>query len=332
MPRPTARVLALLELLQAGGTHPAEGLAQRLGVDERTVRRYVAHLQELDVPVRAVRGRHGGYRLAAGYRLPPLMLTDEEAVAVLFSLDAVRRDADLALAPGAVTGAAAKVRRVLPGPLLERVESLERSVQVPPPAGAPAGRPAEHDPPGTGLLLLLAAAVRDRHPVALQYTDRHGRRTARTVEPLGLIAHARRWYLAATDRTPGTEGEQRTLRVDRIGLPRVLTGSFPVPERLEPAAMVLDSLARTPWQHEVVVRVQGELEDLAERLPAGLATLEQVEDDTVRLTLRAERLDWVPALLAGLDRAIEIERPAALRDLVRELADRLLAGSGPAPV
>ncbi len=83
MPRPTARVLALLELLQSGGTRTVGDLADRLGVDERTVRRYVAHLLELDVPVESVRGRYGGYRLGAGYRLPPLMLTDDEAVAVL---------------------------------------------------------------------------------------------------------------------------------------------------------------------------------------------------------------------------------------------------------
>jgi len=83
MTRPTARVLALLELLQAGGTHTVGELAGRLGVDERTVRRYVTHLTDLDIPVRSVRGRYGGYQLAPGYRMPPLMLTDDEAVAVL---------------------------------------------------------------------------------------------------------------------------------------------------------------------------------------------------------------------------------------------------------
>src|SRR4051812_39750274 len=91
MARPTARVLALLEILQAGGTHTAGDLAERLDVDERTVRRYVAHLIELDVPVWSERGRYGGFRLAAGYRMPPLMLTDEEALAVVFGLIAGRR-------------------------------------------------------------------------------------------------------------------------------------------------------------------------------------------------------------------------------------------------
>src|SRR5690242_17140525 len=86
MTRPTARVLTLLEILQNGGTHTAATLAGRLGVDERTVRRYVEHLLDLEIPVEAVRGRYGGFRLAPGFRMPPLMLTDEEALAVLLGL------------------------------------------------------------------------------------------------------------------------------------------------------------------------------------------------------------------------------------------------------
>jgi predicted DNA-binding transcriptional regulator YafY len=92
MARPTARVLALLEILQAGGTHTAADLAERLDVDERTARRYVEHLVDLDVPVWADRGRYGGFRLAAGYRMPPLMLTDGEALAVVLGLVAARGD------------------------------------------------------------------------------------------------------------------------------------------------------------------------------------------------------------------------------------------------
>src|SRR5437899_347344 len=108
MTRPTARVLALLEILQSGGTHTAIDLAGRLGVDERTVRRYADHLLDLEVPVESVRGRHGGYRLAPGFRMPPLMLTDEEALAVLLGL-VVGRRADLVTMPaGAMETAAAK--------------------------------------------------------------------------------------------------------------------------------------------------------------------------------------------------------------------------------
>src|SRR3954451_483163 len=123
MPRPTARVLVLLEILQSGGTHTALGLAERLDVDERTVRRYVEHLLDLDVPVESVRGRYGGYRLAPGFRMPPLMLTDEEALAVLMGLVAGRRAGLVTTSEEAAGTAAAKVRRVLPKALAARLDA-----------------------------------------------------------------------------------------------------------------------------------------------------------------------------------------------------------------
>src|SRR4051794_41844831 len=129
MTRPTARVLALLEVLQAGGTRTVSDLAARLDVDERTVRRYVDHLRDLDVPVRTVRGRHGGYRLAPGFRMPPLMLTDEEALAVLLGL-VTRRGATPAEANG---GAAAELRRGLPQKLAPRPGAPPPSTALPPP-------------------------------------------------------------------------------------------------------------------------------------------------------------------------------------------------------
>src|ERR1700758_5021725 len=128
MVRPTARVLSLLELLQSGGVRTVAELADRLRVDERTVRRYVDHLIDLDVPVESVRGRYGGYRLASGYPVPPLMLTDDEALAVLLGL-VVGRRAGLITATGtAAETAAAKIRRVLPGRLAGRLYALLESL------------------------------------------------------------------------------------------------------------------------------------------------------------------------------------------------------------
>ena len=128
MAKPTARVLRLLELLQAGGVHRVGDLAARLDVDERTVRRYVQHLLELDVPVDAVRGRYGGYRLAPGFRLPPLMLSDEEGVAVLLGLELLRRSG---LGDDAASAAAeGKIRRVLPPATARRLDALLASLRV----------------------------------------------------------------------------------------------------------------------------------------------------------------------------------------------------------
>src|SRR6185312_1321296 len=124
MARPTARVLALLEILQTGGTRTVSELASRLGVDERTVRRYVTHLIDLDIPVRAIRGRYGGYRLAPGFRMPPLMLTDDEALAVMLGLLAATRSGAVPVPAAAVQSATAKVQRVLPEATGRRLAAL----------------------------------------------------------------------------------------------------------------------------------------------------------------------------------------------------------------
>src|SRR5690242_8867055 len=128
MARPAAGVLTLLELLQSGGIRTMAELADRLGVDPRTVRRYVGHLIDLDVPVESVRGRYGGYRLAAGYRLPPLMLSDDEALAVLLGLVAGRRAGSATTTGTASETATAKIRRVLPARIADRLDAVLESL------------------------------------------------------------------------------------------------------------------------------------------------------------------------------------------------------------
>ncbi|MFH8346721.1 helix-turn-helix transcriptional regulator [Streptomyces sp. NPDC018045] len=313
----TARVLALLEILQGGGIRTVPELAGRLGVDERTVRRYVGHLLDLGIPVDAVRGRHGGYRLAPGYRMPPLMLTDEEALAVLLGLLAGQRGGPGAASPAAGESAAAKVRRVLPAALRRRLEALLETADF-----TERARPAA--PPEAAVLLELAEAVRRQRPVAFAYTDRTGGDSDRTVLPYGLVAHSGRWYLTGAGQGGG---EVRIFRLDRITSVRALSGSFDIPNGFDPAATVLDRLAHTPWTHEVSVRVRSSVEHLRTRLPAGIAALSDDGPAWVRVHIRAERLDWIPPLLAALDRPFVIERPAELRDLVRALARRLDASA-----
>ncbi|MEV5774706.1 helix-turn-helix transcriptional regulator [Streptomyces antimycoticus] len=326
MTRPTARVLALLEILQAGGTRTVADLADRLGVDERTVRRYIGHLIDLDVPVRSVRGRYGGYRLAPGYRMPPLMLTDEEALAVLLGLVAGRRAGLVTTSVAAAESAAAKVRRVLPEALGRRLDALLATADFTAPA-----RPVVI--PETSVLLMLAEAARDRRPVAVSYTAWKGRRSERTVHPYGIVAHSGRWYVTGAD---SASGEVRTFRLDRIESATVLPGSFEVPVGFDPAARVLSGLAGVPYLHEVSLRVQGTVEQVRHRLPPGLATVRELPAEEadrtsgegegggwVRVQLRAERLEWVPSVLAWLDLPFVIEYPDDLRDHVRALAHRL---------
>jgi predicted DNA-binding transcriptional regulator YafY len=336
MPRPTAHVLTVLELLQSGGTRTAAELAGALGVDERTARRYVDHLLDLDVPVESVRGRYGGYRLAPGYRLPPLMLSDDEAIAVLLGLVAGRRAGLMTAAGTAAETAAAKIRRVLPQRLARRLEAVLGSlVFTTPPAADPPGEAAA---PEATVLLSIADAVRHHQPVLIRYTAADGRPSERTVHPYGLVAHSGRWYVTGADlRT----GEDRNFRLDRVADAAILPGSFEPPAELDPARRVLSGLAAAPYRHHVVLRVQGGAEQVRARLPAAIALVADLPPaaggpgETAgwsRVDIRAEQLDWLPPLLASLGLPFIIEQPDELRRLVMALADRLAAAARAAPV
>lgn len=313
MARPTARVLALLEMLQGGGLHSVPALAARLGVDERTVRRYVAHLLELGIPVEAVRGRHGGYQIAPGYRMPPLMLTDEEALALLLGLASTT-----ASTSEAGERAVAKLRRVLPETTGHRLDALLETL------GSTTPPRARRDSVSEQALLLFGTAARDRRPVAISFTDRSGRTSERTVQPYGVVAHGTRWYVVGKD---AASDDVRLFRIDRIAHPVLRQGSFTVPGGFDAAAFVLESLATTPWRHEVRVLVEAGAEEIQARIPLGLALVTPLEEPAgwVQLDLRAERLDWLPALLAGIGRRIRIEHPPELRDLLQEYAAGLAA-------
>ena len=323
MPRPTARVLTLLELLQSGGTRTVAELADRLGVEGRTVRRYVDQLIDLDVPVESVRGRYGGYRLAPGYRLPPLMLSEDEALAVLLGLVAGRRAGLTATEHTASETASAKIRRVLPKHLARRLDALLEALAF-------TDQPGDFDTPDADVLLTIADAVRHRRPVSIRYTDRDGRRSERTLNAYGIVAHAGRWYVTGMD---ARIGEDRTLRLDRIADARTLPGSFEAPpEGAGPAERLLSAFATAEYRHEVTLRIHGTGGQIRARLPASVARLEVYEpvagkdreaERWLRVELRAERLDWLPLVLASLDRPFVIERPDELRDLVAALADRL---------
>ncbi|GIF49636.1 transcriptional regulator [Asanoa ferruginea] len=294
----------LLELLQSGGTRTVAELADRLGVEGRTVRRYVDQLVDLDVPVESVRGRYGGYRLGPGYRLPPLMLSDDEALAVLLGLVAGRRVGLMTAERTANETAAAKIRRVLPKHLAERLDTLLEALAF-------TDQPGEFDSPDAGVLLAIADAVRHRRPLSIRYTDRDGQSSERTLHAYGIVAHSGRWYVTGQDVRLG---EDRAFRFDRIADARTLPGSFETPAGLDPAQRVLSGFATADYEHEVVLRI---------------ATLQEPGQPGGwwRVELRAQRLDWLPPVLAALDRPFVVERPGELRDLVIALADRLAASA-----
>jgi predicted DNA-binding transcriptional regulator YafY len=313
MPTPASRLLELLELLQTRPLTTGREIADRLAVDRRTVRRYVAALQELGIPVEGERGVGGGYRLRPGYRLPPLMLGDDEAIAVVLGLIAAGRQglssADVALA---------KVERVLPDALRRRVEALETTLgfTMPPTAGAPVAGET---------VLLLADAIRRRQRVRTRYRSFEGKETERDLSPHGLVVHSGRWYLAAHDHT---RRDLRTFRVDRMsGVSAGERSALAPPEGFDPVGYVSRSLARVPWPWEVEVLLDLPVDQAAQRLPGTLAELLDANGRT-KLRMRVSSLDWMAGLLAGLGCDFTIKQPEELRESVEKLARRLAHMAG----
>jgi predicted DNA-binding transcriptional regulator YafY len=311
MSHPTTRVLTMLELLQAGHQLTVGALAERLGVDERTVRRYAARLAELGIPVEARRGRYGGYRLLPGFKLPPLMLTDDEATAVVLGLLAGRR---LGLPGDATESALAKVQRVLPAALRERVRALQETL----------GFTLAHragTPPATSAVLTLAAAARDRRRVRLLYRSWKGAQSERDLDTYGIVFHSGRWYVTGHDHR---SGEVRTFRMDRILAVEPGAETYDVPADLDPVQQVTRSLAAVPYAHEVEVVLETSKEEARRRIPSSIATLAEA-DGGVLLRTRAERLDGMARMLAGLGWSFVIHHPDELRTAVRDLSAELAA-------
>jgi predicted DNA-binding transcriptional regulator YafY len=312
----TSRLLELLELLQAKPLVTGRELGDRLGVDRRTVRRDLATLQRLGIPVEGERGVGGGYRLRPGYRLPPLMLTEDEATAVVLGLTAARR---LALGDADGTdGALSKIHRVLPETLRRRVEALEATLAFTGPA-------ITGEPPAGETVLLLAEAIRRGRRVRAAYRSFEGDETKRELSPYGLVVHAGRWYLAAYD---DTRSALRTFRVDRIrGAAMRDARAHPAPAGFDALEHVSRSLAQVPWPWELDVLLELPLEDARRRVPGTLAELSE-ENGLTALRMRVSSLDWAASLLAGLGCPFRVRAPDELRESVAALSERLAGWAG----
>ncbi|WP_201774770.1 helix-turn-helix transcriptional regulator [Demequina salsinemoris] len=322
----TARVLELLELLQSADLRTVAELAGRLGVDGRTVRRDVARLVDIGVPVETVRGRYGGYRLAAGQRVLPLVFGREEAVAVFLGLAAAQASAD---PPSlAAQTALAKVKRALPISEAGRIDGLLDVM------GMPTLR-AWDVSPDPAIMLTLAEATSHRRVVELRYVDGTGTPSRRIVHPYGIGSREGRWYLVAFDPA---RHDERTFRVDRIHTVRPLTGAFDPSPDLDVASSLSERFAAADYRWRVVLRINAAQEHIRKHLPVSVARLERLEpppdgtDDGVpawyRAEIHAESLDWLPPVLAALGCEVLIDEPAELRDRVKQAADHLRRAAG----
>ncbi|MFG2533009.1 helix-turn-helix transcriptional regulator [Streptomyces sp. NPDC048516] len=309
------RVLALLELLQTQPGLTGAQLAGRLGTDVRTVRRYAARLRELGLPVESDRGRFGGYRLARGYRMPPLMLTNEEALVIMLGLLAGDRLGMSTTAP-AGAGALAKIERVLPDPLRAPLAAMRDTLSF-------TTHTVLAQAPETGVLLTLAQACHSGHTVGLRYHSWHREHTEREVDPYGVVFHSGCWYLVGHDHL--REG-LRTFRIDRIASATPGAATFTAPDDFDPVTHLTASLARTPAPWQVEVLIEGPLDDIARRLPRTIVTLTATPAG-VLMRAQAARLDSVARLLASLEWPFTVHRPDQLRHSLKDLARQLTAAA-----
>jgi predicted DNA-binding transcriptional regulator YafY len=312
MGSPAERLLALLSLFQSRPLWTASELAERLGVTERTVRRDVSRLRDLGYPVEAAVGPTGGYQLGNGGSLPPLLLTDDEAVAVAVGLRAAASGALPGFEDSAVSGLA-KLEQVLPVRLRDRVSALDATTVRLAAAGGPV-IDADH-------LLTLAQGCRRPERMTFGYEDNAGRTTDRRVEPFRLVHTDRRWYLLARDLD---RDDWRTFRVDRIDGPTLTGHRFVHTSEPDAALMVADGLAVGQYAVHADVLLRIDLAEAQSLVPRTVGSLEAADGGTM-LRVGGDDLDWIARYLVGLGCEVEIVDPPELRTVLRKLAHRLLA-------
>jgi predicted DNA-binding transcriptional regulator YafY len=302
----------LLSLLQTPREWTGAELAERLSVSTRTVRNDVDRLRNLGYPVHGTRGAVGGYRLGAGAALPPLLLDDEEAVAVAIGLRTA--------AGGTITGveetslrALAKLEQVLPARLRRRVNALQRyTVAVP---RDDLGPRVDAD-----TLTTIAAACRDHERLRFDYRRHDGSESRREMEPYRLVNWGRRWYLVGFDVQ---RADWRTFRVDRLH-PRTPTGPRFTPRDLPEEAVdqVRRGVSSAAWRYRAQVVVHAPAEQLAERINAAIGTITPVDDTHCLLDTGADSIEALAVHLGLLGVDFTVTEPAELVELVRALAGR----------
>lgn len=311
MYHPTTRVLTVLELLQSHQRLSGPDLAARLEVNTRTVRRYVTMLQDLGIPIEAERGRHGAYRLRPGFKLPPLMFTDDEALALVLGLLATRR-LGLAVAAPAVEGALAKIERVMPDALRGRVQAVQEILIV------DVSQPDAM--PHSSTIVTFGAAAQQQRQVRMRYRARESDVTERVFEPYGVVCRAGYWYTAGHCRL---RDDLRLFRLDRVVDAQLCDDTFVRPVDFDTLDFVLRSLANSPGTWFIDVLLKTTLEHARAHIPAVLSPLEETPDGIV-MQCYVQSLGWVAHFLAGLGCPFVIRNPPELRDELRALAESIL--------
>ena len=313
-----SRLLSLLSLLQTRREWSGRELRDRLAISARTVRRDVERLRELGYPIESVSGPAGGYRLSAGTAMPPLLLDDEEAIAVAIGLRTAARSAVAGIEETALR-ALVKLEQVLPAPLRRRVQALSDATSAP---ASPGGVAADAQ-----TLTLLAIACREEELVRFLYSAREGERSRRVVEPHALVTLGRRWYLVAWD--PG-RGAWRTFRVDRMREPRAAHRRFnarTIPGE-DPAAFVRKSISKLAYRYEATVTYHAPVERLRGRLPSGWGSIEAGDERTCVYRTSDDDLDWLALRIGIVGVDFTVEGPPELLEALADIGRRFACAGG----
>lgn len=313
MYHPTTRLLTILELLQAHQELTGVELAQRLEVDGRTVRRYITMLQDMGIPIEAGRGRYGGYQLRPGFKLPPLMFNEDEAMALTLGLLITRR-LGLGIDVAAVEGALAKVERVMPAPVNEIIQAIQATLEMELPVG--------HKPQlATGTMIkTISLAIQRQQQLYLQYRAWNEEETTRPVDPYGLAYRAGYWYMVGYCHL---RQAVRTFRLDRALHVAPGEQTFIQPMPIDIMQHIEESIAKTPGAWRIDLLLHTTLENAQLLIPPALATLEAT-DEGVQLRCYVQKLPWFAHFLAGLDCEIVVRHPPELREALHALAARIM--------
>lgn len=316
MYHPTGRVLTVLEILQLRPGITGPELANRLQVDVRTVRRYIEKLQDVGIPVEASPGRYGGYRLRPGYKLPPLIFTEEEATIIVLGLLGTPW-LELDYSPGAVAAAMSKITRVLPEEARDKLKALSELMVLPDVTDDV--RPKSH------LLIEISEAVQSLLPLEITYVSEKGESTVRVVEPYGVVGRRGRWYLIAYCRL---RQDYRTFRLDRIEKLTTKTLPFFRDEEFDFRSYAEEQLESFSWGTPYTVIFQADPESVRKRIGPITGRVEAVPEGT-RMTATTDSFAYEARYLAGVGVPFKVVEPAALREAIRALAKELAASAAP---
>ena len=307
--RPTARILTVLELLQARGQMTAQELAARLEVDARTVRRYITTLQDIGIPIEPEMGRYGGYVLRPGFKLPPLMFSDDEVLVLTLGLLLAQRSG-LADAGRAAERALAKIERVLPLTLRDQLRALVETMQL---EDVPAATEVSGE-----IIAMLSRATQQSRKVRLVYTARETS-TERVFDPYSVIYHQGLWYTVGFCHL---RRDLRVFRLDRVQSVTLLDTAFAPPADFDAVSYMLNSFVTIPDRWNIEVLLAMPFDEARRRIPRAIATLTQA-DQGVRLRTSMPDLDFIAHLLVGLGCPITVIEPPELRDEFLRIAEEI---------